>query len=113
VVAASRARLGFFIVGSAAAVEKGGGGSVVKHWASLLEHLGQPRDLDPAECLGRRSNQGDGGLGHAASPDTGLLDGNDSDTESEDIDEAEAEARLANQVASTHVSSPSFCLLVP
>jgi len=47
-VAASRARLGFFILGSTAAVEKSGSGVPVKHWSNLLEHLRTPRPFQPS-----------------------------------------------------------------
>lgn len=43
IVAASRARLGFFILGSTAAVETGSNGKPILHWSKLLEHLRTPR----------------------------------------------------------------------
>lgn len=65
VVAASRARLAFFIVGSSGAVRTGNGGTIVKHWSKLLDGLGTPRMFDnqPAAALEGASTGGGGGGG--------------------------------------------------
>ena len=46
IVAASRARLGFFILGSTAAVETGSNGKPIMHWSKLLEHLRTPGSIE-------------------------------------------------------------------
>jgi hypothetical protein len=68
VVAASRARLGFFILGSVAAVETNSSGVPVKHWATLLTHLREPRLLTRLGADGAEAGEASGSRVASALP---------------------------------------------